>query len=90
MREDHLTRGIAGRSSNAKSGDPSPNTRLRKDSLTSAIDDYLVAGRARGLSPRDEWSYTACCRFPQEGPRGEGPATSRKDDPERLVHRGVP
>ncbi len=59
---DHLTRQLAGRSSNAKSGDVFPNTRPRKDSLTSAIEDYLVAGKARGLSPRTLESYAACAR----------------------------
>ncbi len=59
---DHLTRRVAGRSSNAKSGDLSPNTRRRKDSLTSAIEDYLVACKARRLSPRTLESYSACAR----------------------------
>jgi len=59
---DHLTRQLAGRSPDAKSADVLPNTRWKKDSLTSAIEDYLVAGRARGLSPRTLESYGECAR----------------------------
>lgn len=57
---DHLTRQVARRSSNTRSGDVFQNERPKKDSLTSAIEEYLVADKARGLSPRTLESYGAC------------------------------
>jgi len=57
---DHLTRQHSRESFNAKSDDVFPNTLPRRDSLTSATEDFLVAGKARGLSPRILESYAAC------------------------------
>ncbi len=75
MREDHLTRRTRNHLTRIEGGSPDPKSGERfanscferwgkKDRLTTAIEDYLVAGKARGLSPRSlEWYAMCAYRF---------------------------